>query len=133
LETGIPARLTVAEGRSFAFTVGGAFGLFAALLWWRGHPTGAAIAGVLGAALIGAGILAPTRLGPVHRTWMGFAHLLSRITTPVALAIIYFGLFLPIGLGRRLLGKNSLVHGDAESAWVRRPSSDRRSDLERQF
>ena len=37
MAAGIPARLTAAEGRKFAFTVAAAFLVLAALLWWRGR------------------------------------------------------------------------------------------------
>lgn len=119
---GIPARLTPEEGRKFGLTVGGAFLALSALLWWRGRASGALVCAVLGGALALAGLVAPARLGTVHRVWMGFGRQLSRVTTPIFLGIVYFLILTPTGWAMRLFGKNPvrrpLVEG---SFWVRRP------------
>jgi hypothetical protein len=49
---GVPARLTVAEGRKFGLVVGGAFLVLGAILAWRAHGTAASIVLVLGSALV---------------------------------------------------------------------------------
>ena len=60
-------------------------------------------------ALLGtAGLLIPEALKPVHYWWMRFALLLSRITTPVILGILYFLLFTPMALVMRLMGKDPM-------------------------
>ena len=86
---GIPARLTSSEGRKFAFTVGAAFLALTALVWWRQKPTLMMVFGALGGVLLLLGIVAPTRLGPIQRAWMGLAHLISKVTTPIFMGIIY--------------------------------------------
>ena len=129
-----PARLTPAEGRRFALTVGTAFCVLAGVFWWRDRPLGTAMLGGLGVLLILAGLVAPRHMGPVQRAWMGLAHLISRVTTPILLATIYFLVITPIGLLVRLRGKNPLrrrpVNG---SYWIERSPDRRRSDLRRQF
>ena len=65
---------------------------------------------------------------------MAFAHALSKVTTPVFMGLIYFLVFTPVGLVRRVLGKNALVRPSANgSYWVSRRVGARQSDLERQF
>jgi len=50
------------------------------------------------------------------------------------MGLIYFILFTPFGVVRRLLGKNALVRPPGSSFWVERsPDAGRRSDLQRQF
>lgn len=122
------------ELRTFALTVGGVVVLFGALLAWRGRPSvGAVVAGV-GAALLAAGVVVPGRLGPGYRAWMAFALALSRITTPVLMGVIYFGILTPIGLAMRLFGRRALARRrGATTHWVDRPAGARRSDLRRQF
>ena len=52
LAHGIPARLSAAAaGRKFAFTVGAAFLVLAAILWWRSHLRTAYTFGGIGATL----------------------------------------------------------------------------------
>jgi hypothetical protein len=134
MATGIPARLTTAEARRFAFTVGAAFGLLGALVWWRGAATAAGILAGLGATLGLAGALVPGFLTPVYRAWMGLAHVISRVTTPVFLGIVYFGVITPMGALMRLVGRNPLRHRlDRESYFVSRAGPARRGDLKRQF
>ncbi len=101
--------MTRAEGRKFGLLVGGAFLLIAAILWWRGRHVAPYVAG-LGGALVLAGLLVPTMLGPVNRAWMGLAHLLSKVTTPIFMGVVYFVIFSPVALGMRLFGRRSLVH-----------------------
>jgi len=110
LATGIPARLSTAEGRKFGLTVGGAFLAITAILWWRGRHGVAPYTGALGTLLILAGLLIPTLLGPVNRAWMGLAHLISKVTTPIFMGVVYFVVLTPIGLGMRLAGRRPLVH-----------------------
>jgi len=129
----IPARLTPAEGRRFAFPVAGAFLTLAALLWWRDKEVAWKVAAALGAALALAGTVAPAALGPVQRAWMGLAHAISKVTTPIFLGVMYFGVITPAGLLMRLVGRRALVHRAAEDSYWQDPPSGGRSDLERQF
>jgi hypothetical protein len=130
----IRARLTPAEGRKFALTLGAALAALAALLWWRDRLLAGGAVGAAGALLILAGLAVPARLGSVYHGWMGFAALISRITTPVLMGIIYFGLFVPSGILMRLLGRNPLRRQpENDSYLVTRPSDARQSDIKRQF
>ena len=134
METRIPARLSPAEGRRFGLLVGGVCVLLGGLSWWRGHQVAPVVLWALGGALVLGGLVVPGRMGPVHARWMALALLISKVTTPVFMGLIYFGLFTPMGLVRRVLGKNSLVRRDAATFWVTRPAgAGRRSDITRQF
>jgi hypothetical protein len=127
------AEFTPAEGRKFGVTVGLAFLALATLLWWK-ENAGIAwkILGGIGATLVLAGVILPAQLGPVYRGWMKFALLLSKVTTPIFMGIIYFGLFLFTGGLRRTLGKNALVRTEQDgSFWITRDV--KRANLERQF
>ena len=135
MATGIPARLTAAQGRKFGLTLGIAFLAIAAISRWRGHDIPPLVAAVLAVVLIVAGLIAPTRLGPVERAWMGFAHAISKVTTPIFMGIVYFGVVAPIGAVMRVLGRNPLRHAEvAGSFWVARSEDgEGRGGLERQF
>ncbi len=125
---------TTRELRRFALAVGGAFVVLGAAGAWRGRATAAAAFGVLGGALLVAGLAVPARLGPVYVAWMGLAHAVSRVTTPIFLGVIYFGVFTPFGLVMRIAGRRSLGRPrGAASFWVERPPGARQSDLRRQF
>ncbi len=134
LEAGIPARLSPSEGRRFGLTVGIAFLVLAAVLqFWRHKEIAAAVAGTLGVLLVLAALLAPTRLGPVERAWMGLARLISKVTTPIFMGVVFFIVITPIGLLMRLVGRKALVHREERGGFWMAPASGGRSDMERQF
>ena len=134
MATGIPARLSPSEGRRFGLVVGIAFVGLGALSHWRGHSVAPTLFWVIGGALVTAGLLLPSALGPVYRAWMRFGLALSKVTTPLVMGLIYFGLFMPLGLLRRAFGRDALVRPPGASFWISRSAlSARRSDLRRQF
>ncbi len=45
---------------------------------------------------------------PVAVVWLGFSHVLGTVMSKVLLSILFFGVVTPIGLLRRLFGKDSL-------------------------
>lgn len=126
--------LTAAQGRKFAFTVGGAFFVFAAITYWREHPTMMRVFLGLGGAFSLGGLVAPTMMGPVEKAWMGLAHLISKVTTPIFMGIIFFLVITPISALMALIGKRPLRNDPkAPTYWHTRPEGERRSDLSRQF
>jgi hypothetical protein len=127
--------LSPAEGRRFGFTLGAAFLALGGVLWWRGREPAATIALALAGALLLATVVAPSRLGLVQRVWLGFGATLSRVTTPIFLGVVYFGVIAPIGVLLRLRGRNPLTrYRRPGTSWVLRPVEARsRRDMERQF
>jgi hypothetical protein len=115
--------------------VGAAFLALGALLWWRGRPTSALVVGALGAALLLFGVVLPAALVPVRRGWMGMALVLSKVTTPIFLGVVYFGVLTPTGIARRLFGRGPLKpQPTGSSRWVARDSRARPpEDMQHQF
>ena len=54
------------------------------------------------------GIIFPNYLSKLNKAWMMLGLLLGKIVNPIVLGIIYFGLFTPIGLFRKIIGKDEL-------------------------
>jgi hypothetical protein len=125
----------VAEGRGFGLVVGLAFLVLGGVVWWRGRVPAALVFAAVGSLLFLAGLAIPTHLGPVLRAWTGLAVGLSKVTTPVFMGIVYFGVLTPIGFVKRLMQQNALVHQpNGRSYWVRRqPGTGSRTDMARQF
>ena len=133
METGIPARLSPKEGRKFGVLVGGVFILIGGVSRWRGHDTAPYVLWALGGTLMLGGLLIPGYLGPIYRAGMGLALLLSKITTPIFMGVIYYLVLTPVGLVRRMFGHNTLVRPRDKTFWIDRPEGKRRGDLKRQF
>lgn len=128
----VSARLSRKAGQKFAFTLGPAFLAFALISWFRGHSVTAIGLCSIGGALIAAGGLVPTHLGPIERAWMKLGHVLSKFMTPITMGLVYFAVITPIGAFMRVIGKNPLsTSRSVETAWVLREKGQ--SDLERQF
>lgn len=129
----VPARLTAAEGRRFALTVGGAFLVLAAFSRWRGHDVAPASLAAIGILLLLAGIVAPGRLSPVFRAWMALGLLISRVTTPLFMALLYFGAITPMALVMRVLRRSPLRGArDTTTFWMRHESASGHS-MTRQY
>ena len=133
----VPARLvgqyTAAAGRRFGATIGVALLVLAMVARWRHHPTSSAVLAITGGLALGAGLLVPSALGPVERAWMKLALAISRVTTPIFMGATYFIVLMPIGVVRRMTGRNALVHRiGPDGYWADRRDSPR-SSLTRQF
>jgi hypothetical protein len=132
---GVPARLTAAEGRKFGLSVGGAFLILGMLMHWRGHARRGLVLDGVAALFVLGGVLLPTYMGPVQRAWMGLAHAISKVTTPIFMGIVYYAVITPIGFTRRAFGSNPLSHArTGGSAWVaHEPATPDPKSMERQF
>ena len=96
--------------RKFGFTTGAIVAvLFGLLFPWLLNLTVPlwpwALCGVLGLWAL----LAPATLRSVYWVWMRFGLLMSGITTPIILGIVFFAVITPVALVRRLMGKDSLA------------------------
>jgi len=116
---------TPAAGRKFGFTVGLALAVLTAIGLWRGHQVAPIILGTISGALLLAGVAIPTKLQPIEKGWMQFAHLLSKVTTPIFMGVVYFVVLTPVGVVRRAFGGNALTHRVNESGgtWMDRSAS----------
>ena len=113
----ISTRLTAREGRKFALTVGTAFLVLATISWWRDHVYAWRVLAALGGGLWVAGLAIPGKLSGLHRAWMGLAHAISRVTTPIFLGLVYFLTIMPIGLIMRAVGRNPVHHRAANDSY----------------
>jgi len=53
-------------------------------------------------------MIVPRVYAPVAVLWLGLSHVLGTIMSKILLSILFFGLVTPIGVLRRLFGKDSL-------------------------
>jgi len=108
------------------------FGIFLPWLWllpWPRWPW--AVAVIFGALAW----LYPLALRKVYACWMGLAHVLAWINTRVVLGVVFVLIFIPLGVGMRLLGRDTLQKKwNANLASYRINKSARKAEhMERQF
>ena len=86
--------------------IAGLFGLFFPWLIERPFPRWPwVIFGVLAAL----GLAAPNALRPIYQVWMRFGLLMSKITTPLIMGVVFYLVITPMGLVMRLAGKDSMA------------------------
>ncbi len=124
---------TAKDGRKFAFPVGTAFLLLAAILWWRDHRTPMNVMLGLGGTLWILGAIVPGKLGPIYRGWMSMALAISKVTTPIFMGIVYFLVLTPTGLVMKLLGRRPMRHALDGGGFWKTTRGREPSDLRRQF
>ena len=112
----------MSSNRTFGFVFTLAFGAVALFPLTGGEPPRlwalAAMVLTLAVALI-----KPDWLTPFNRAWFHVGQFLHRVTSPVAMAAIYFAVVTPTGLLMRMLGKDPLrLRRDpqASSYWILR-------------
>lgn len=92
---------------------------------------------VPGLILVELSFLVPRAVVPLNRLWFELGILLGKIVSPIIMGVIYFLVVTPIGLCRRMLGKDSLTSSllpQAKTYWVERdPPGPEPEDLPRQF
>ena len=70
-------------------------------------------------------------LEPLNRAWMRFGALLHRIVSPVAMGLIFFVVFTPVGIVMRLAGRDIMYRRfepGRRSYWVPREPPGPRED-----
>jgi hypothetical protein len=130
--------IKVSSDRNFGFVFAGFFLLVAAFLAFRGNSWSlawlAAAVTMLLLSLICPGVLRPAKL-----IWFRFGLLLHRVTSPVVLGFLFFGVITPIGLIMRLLGQRPCqleLKRTGQSYWMPRPKPEEGTgptQFERQF
>lgn len=124
------------ELRNFGLTTGGIVAaLFGILFPWLLERPTPLWPWILGGILVLWGLAAPASLQPVYKGWMRFGLIMSRITTPIILAILFYLTVLPTGLIRRLMGYDSMSRAFDKNASSYRITSHRapKQNLRRPF
>lgn len=80
---------------------------------------------------------APRLWTPLARLWFGFSHYLGQAVSTALLSIVFFGVVTPMGLIRKLSGKDAMGLGQwragRQSAFTRRDHTFTAADLEKPF
>lgn len=116
--------------RSFGLVVGGVFLSIAAFICWKNEwviTTAVKWLGGIGSVLVLGGLIIPRSLKYPYRLWMGLAVILGYIMTRVLLTLVFYLAVTPIGLIRRLMGKDPLRRKwepEASTYWLDKTYDD---------
>lgn len=116
--------------RKFGVITGLVLVVLAALVMFkhRGDPVmftrPVMVMGIAGAVCLGAGLAAPTLLKHVHLAFSFIGLCIAWLVTRLALLIMFYIVFFPVGLVFRIIGKDGLrrrLDPDIRSYWIQRP------------
>ena len=127
-------RVEASSSRKFGITVGA---ILCALALWPvvrhgAHPRLVPLA--IGAVLLVLGVVAPRVLDPLNALWFKLGLLLTRITNPIVMGLMYFAAVVPLGWLLRRQGKDLLRlqrSASADTYWTDR--TEPASPLTKQF
>jgi len=133
-------RAPVVEGssdRSFGLVMAAFFALVAVLPALRGPISSIRWwAAALAAAFLALALLWSEGLRPLNRLWLKLGLLLSKIISPIVLALLFCAIVTPVGLLMRALGKDPLRlrRQGAASYWIlRQPPGPAPGSMKDQF
>ena len=109
-------------------------GVVGFMFLWRAHAPGVARGVWIAGAVITAIFFAvPPLRKPIYFGWIYATYPIGFVISHVVLAIVYYGVFAPIGLVRRLFGRDPMTRRfdpSAKSYWV---EHDPHKSVERYF
>jgi hypothetical protein len=130
-------KIKASSDRSFGLVFAAVFALAAFLPLLRAPHQPRWWAAVIALTLALVAVLWPKRLAVLNRVWLRFGLLLHSIISPIVLALLFYGAIVPIGLLKRMFGKDSLrLQSDraANTYWITRDSSESAlSSMKQQF
>jgi hypothetical protein len=100
-------------------------GLAAWEYFGRAHPTFALILAILAVTVGPLGLIAPKALRPIYVGWMVLAFPIGWTISRVILAAMFYGVFTPVALIFRLIGRDALTRGrpaDRATYWLPKPA-----------
>jgi Saxitoxin biosynthesis operon protein SxtJ len=126
-----PSLKTLRQFAGLLLVFFGAWGLHQALI--RRHTTIGLIMGFAALAIGLLGLIRPQAIRPIFVGWMVVAFPIGWTVSQLMLALMFFGLFTPIGLVFRILGRDPLKRArrsEQETYWTPKPAA---ADLRRYF
>lgn len=124
----IEEELSAGELRKFGLSTGAIFAvLFGLAIPWMWDLKYPLWPWVILLVLGGLGLIAPKSLRLVHRYWMRLALLISKVTTPIILGVVFFLVVMPIGLIIRIFGRDPLARQLDADTETYRIETDRQS------
>ena len=118
------------SNRKFGLFFTTVFGLVAAHFWYTGLTAVGFLLCALAVILLVVTHLRADALAPLNRLWMKFGLLLGRIVSPIVLGVLFFGLFTPISLLMKAIGRDELrlKVANRTSHWKERDVEESRTD-----
>ena len=123
------------SNQKFGFFFSAVFIIASLYFWYLGNLVITYIFLFLTVAFFTITIIKASILLPINKLWMRFGLMLGMIVSPIILGIIFFGMFTPIALFLRLIGRDELrlrLRGKS-SNWINKDKSPDSESFKYQF
>ena len=122
--------------RSFGVVFAGVCVIAGVFSLWHDKASGLPVL-VISLLFLIAALVLPGLISPLNRLWMWFGRGIQVVINPTIMAVIFFGVILPVGLMMRVFGGDPLrkrLDPNAKSYWIEQSSdTDRLSSMKNQF
>ena len=123
------------SNKKFGFFLSVVFLIASLYFWYLGNFVITYIFLFITIAFFTITIIKASILLPINKLWMRFGLMLGMIVSPIILGIIFFGMFTPIALFLRLIGRDELrlsLRGKS-SNWINKDKSPDSESFKYQF
>jgi hypothetical protein len=133
--TTVNQQMSKTELRKFGIITGFIFAvLFGLLFPWLAESSIPYWPFIVAGVLVIWGLLHPGSLKPVYAVWMKIGHVLGWINTRIILAVLFYLIFMPVGLVMRMFGVDFLKKKLEDSKTYRVESAQQSKDhIERPY
>ena len=117
-------QIELPSNKKFGFFFFIIFLFLGAYLFVKNYSLASSVSILIATIFLFFAVFLPDKLLYLNSCWMHFGVLIGKIVSPVVLGVIFFGIFLPIGLSMRLFGRDELGLNmrDVSSYWKKRQS-----------
>ena len=130
-----PSQIELPSNRKFGFFFTIIFGILAVYSFYVNSIYWTFILSAISVFIFFATIIKAEILLPLNKLWMNFGLLLGMIVSPIVMGIIFFGIFTPIAILMRVIGRDELALSFKKktSHWVFREPKVEDDSFKNQF
>lgn len=129
------SQIILPSNRKFGLFFSLVFSLVASYFFYLENNFWFYIFGLLALVFIIITLINNDSLGPLNKLWFKFGLLLGKIVSPVVMGLIFFGIFTPIAIFMRIIGRDELrlKNNNQTTHWIKRRTSNQSEFFKRQF
>ena len=128
-------KIILPSNRKFGLFFSVVFSLIASYFFYLENNFWFYIFGLLALVFIIITLINNDFLSPLNKLWFKFGLLLGKIVNPIVMALIFFGIFTPIAIFIRIIGRDELrlKYKNQSTHWIKRKTSNQTTFFKRQF
>lgn len=129
------SKITLPSNRKFGLFFSVVFSIVSSYFFYLKNNLWFYIFGLLALVFIIITLINNDFLGPLNKLWFKFGLLLGKVVSPIVLGLIFFGIFTPIAIFMRLIGRDELrlKYKNQLTYWIKRKTSNQSTFFKRQF